>query len=332
LRLKEFVVEPIAALVQPALRSLLQEIHATLRLELGEMGQEASRVRALLSEAVGGLSSSFVELASRTGAQRELVETLLTALGAGLTGRGSSGDASMDAFVRECAGILHSLADNLAELNDSVASIDELTGHFDRSLALLSEIETISQSARFLALNARIEAARAGEAGKGFAVVASEVKQMAHDSRQLAETISDHLGKAQATLDQVHARMSTAAGRGAATARDQRQKADDMLVELDGIGRAIGDALGKLTGITAEVNDIAGRAIRALQFEDIVGQLVGTMMRRLDRLRLVTDALGAGLEPDGVDRGLAMLGNGAGHKAPAPVQQSSMAAGTIELF
>ena len=330
MRLKDRPARPIDSTVQPALRSLLEEVHATLQLELAEMGREAARVRTLLSEAVGGLSTSFVGLASKAEAQRQLVESLLAALGSELAGHGT-GDASMDTFVRECAGILHSLADNLAELTDSVSSIDVLTGHFDKSLALLSEIETISQSARFLALNARIEAARAGEAGKGFAVVASEVKQMAHDSRTLAETISDHLGRAQSTLDQIRGRMSAAAVRGAETAREQRTKADSVLGELDQLGRAIGDTLGQLTGITADVNETAARAIRALQFEDIVGQLVGTIMRRLDRLRLVTEAIGAGLDED-AERGIALLESGRELSASAPVQQSTMAAGSIELF
>jgi methyl-accepting chemotaxis protein len=316
--------------VDPALRTLLQEVHATLSSELAEIGHEAGRVRSLLADSIGGLSSSFVGLAAKAESQRELLEALLVSLGYEVGGRGPA-NASMDLYVREFAGILHSLAANLGELTESVTSIDALTGHFDKSLSLLSQIETISQSARFLALNARIEAARAGEAGRGFAVVASEVKQMATDSRQLAETISHHLGRAQTTLDEIRERMSAAAGRGAETARDEREKANRVLIQLDSLGHAVTDALAKLGGITAEVKQIAASAVRALQFEDIVGQLVGTMLRRLERLRAVTDALGASLEPGGAQRGLAALdsGNGSTH---APVQQTTMAAGDIELF
>jgi methyl-accepting chemotaxis protein len=317
--------------VDPALRTLLEEVHATLSSELAEMGQEAGRVRALLADSIGGLSSSFVGLAAKAESQRELLEALLVSLGYELGGRGPA-TASMDVYVREFAGILHSLAANLGELSDSVTSIDALTGHFDKSLSLLSQIETISQSARFLALNARIEAARAGEAGRGFAVVASEVKQMASDSRQLAETISLHLGRAQTTLEEIRERMSAAAGRGAETARDEREKANRVLIQLDSLGHAVTDALGKLGDITAEVKEIAACAIRALQFEDIVGQLIGTMLRRLDRLRCVTDALGASLEPGGADRGLAALERSRGNGTATPVQQTSMAAGEIELF
>jgi methyl-accepting chemotaxis protein len=317
--------------VDPALRTLLQEVHATLCAELAEIGQEAGRVRALLGESIGGLSSSFVGLASKAEAQRELLEALLVSLGYEVGGRGTA-NASMDMYVREFAGILHSLAANLGELSDSVTSIDALTGHFDKSLSLLSQIETISQSARFLALNARIEAARAGEAGRGFAVVASEVKQMATDSRQLAETISHHLGRAQTTLDEIRERMSVAAGRGAETARDEREKANRVLIQLDSLGHAVTDALGKLGAITGEVKEIAGCAVRALQFEDIVGQLVGTMLRRIERLRAVTDALGASLEPGGTDRGLAALESSRVNGTAAPVQQTTMAAGEIELF
>lgn len=54
-------------------------------------------------------------------------------------------------------------------------------------------IRNIAGQINLLALNATIEAARAGEAGKGFAVVASEVKNLASQSRNATDQISQEI-------------------------------------------------------------------------------------------------------------------------------------------
>lgn len=54
---------------------------------------------------------------------------------------------------------------------------------------LTDDILNISSQTNLLALNASIEAARAGEAGKGFAVVAEEIRELAENSRTIANNI-----------------------------------------------------------------------------------------------------------------------------------------------
>lgn len=60
-----------------------------------------------------------------------------------------------------------------------VAQINELT----------DTILNIANQTNLLALNAAIEAARAGEAGKGFAVVATEIRDLADNSKRIANDI-----------------------------------------------------------------------------------------------------------------------------------------------
>ncbi|MDE6184065.1 MAG: methyl-accepting chemotaxis protein, partial [Lachnospiraceae bacterium] len=61
----------------------------------------------------------------------------------------------------------------------------------DQIKNLTSEILSISQQTRLIALNASVEAVNAGTAGRGFAIVAREVRDLANSSQETAGRIQE---------------------------------------------------------------------------------------------------------------------------------------------
>lgn len=78
--------------------------------------------------------------------------------------------------------------------NKLVISLGESSSEIGSVIKLIS---SIAQQTNLLALNATIEAARAGEAGKGFAVVANEVKELAKQTAEASDDITNKIGNIQ---------------------------------------------------------------------------------------------------------------------------------------
>ena len=71
--------------------------------------------------------------------------------------------------------------------------ISDLRVEIDKVGVVADQIQAIAKQTNLLALNATIEAARAGEAGKGFAVVAGEVKQLAGQTSNATQEVTEIL-------------------------------------------------------------------------------------------------------------------------------------------
>jgi methyl-accepting chemotaxis protein len=300
-----------AGLIKPALDA-----------ELASMRDELAQVRALLRDAFGTLQRSFCELDEVTRAQCEFVRSLVTA--------GAAGGGSLTALVAEMGGLLRQL---VAELDGRRASgakvagrIDQMVRELEGVFKLLSQIDTIAAETNMLAINAAIEAARAGASGRSFAVVAAEVRNLSGNSKRLNALVAEQVGRARASVADARALVAAITAEDA----DAKARAAAVFARVADIDRAMSQALGRLAEMSELVRARVGDAVRALQFEDMVSQVLACAELRLGKIGDVVAALTefeAG-GPGSLDR----LRERCAVEIRSPVLQTNMADGDVVLF
>ena len=102
------------------------------------------------------------------------------ALSIGEISRQASASAQL---ARGASDLVSSANTRMSDLSQAALEIGEI----------VELIQTIAQRTNLLALNASIEAARGGEAGRGFAVVASEVKELATQTSNATNSVTERI-------------------------------------------------------------------------------------------------------------------------------------------
>jgi methyl-accepting chemotaxis protein len=232
----------------------------------------------------------------------------------------------------------------LVELTDSIAH------HALDVQSILSEIGSIAKQTNLLALNAAIEAARAGEAGRGFAVVADEVRDLSARTTQFSQQINTLMQGMQVSVKQTENAIQGMASQDMTFALESKQQVENIIrtMERQNTGRI--QAIGALGGSASNVEALVAKAITALQFQDMVSQLLAHILRRvealdgvlqqlntlgstLDQEAMTADARGAILSLRG-EQGkiIAALKSVESQTINNPVDQKAMTQGDVELF
>jgi methyl-accepting chemotaxis protein len=234
------------------------------------------------SERLSEVSQSMGASAEETSAQSGAASAAAEQVSANVNTVAAAAE-EMSSSIREIAGSateaarVATTAVNVAESTN--ATVSKLGASSAEIGEVIKVITSIAEQTNLLALNATIEAARAGEAGKGFAVVANEVKELA---KQTAEATEDIAGKV--TAIQTDARAAT----------DAIGEITQVIAQINDIQTTIASAVEEQTATTNEIGRNVTEAARGAS--EIAGNVSGVAQAAQETAEGASDTLRAASE------------------------------------
>ena len=327
----------------------IERVSSEFTLQLGEVRNEVGRTQVIFAEAIVKLISSFHGINEHVSRQQHLGMEIISR-----DGNGEASLAEFETFAKKTSDTMRHFVDSVIE-NSRIAmtlveKTDLITTQMRNVRGMLGEIEGIAKQTNLLALNAAIEAARAGEAGRGFAVVADEVRDLSGRTSHFSQQIRASLGDMQVTIDDTERAINQMAAQDMTFALTSKDDVEKAMVGIEDVNHRTGRVVSELSTIAEQVEVSVGQAVMSLQFQDMVTQLLGHVLRRLDVLdeilideQKMVSVLREGTDPeatmqvldslrahvDTLAEKLSTLKQGVDHN---PVRQSSYDSGDVELF
>ena len=313
---------------------------------------EVRQIQSVLSEAIGTLSSSFSNMNTLTQAQLSNITELSSSM-SDMTGddadnanEAKEGHVSFTSFANQTMEILTFFVDEIVQISTQsmkmMHTIDDVADQMSQVVTLLDDVKSISDQTNLLALNAAIEAARAGEAGRGFAVVADEVRNLSRHSNQFSDRIRAVVGKTMTNIDVAKTTIGGMASKDMSMAIQSKSQVDSMIDQLNEVNSRVGQGLCEINELSTAIDQDVGVAVRALQFEDMLSQLLETIETRMHNLVDINKFVQSNLYKKGmseeeiestISQGREMIARFCTKEInQKTVAQSSLEEGEIELF
>jgi methyl-accepting chemotaxis protein len=309
--------------------------------ELDALRAQVEQARGILADAVAKLSGSFSTMETETKVQKDMMKALLASLSR--DGDESEPPRSQEQpqgqppgstkinireFTIETGAFLTQFTDLLASVSQqsirTVYRIDDMVEQLDAVFSLINSINGIADETFILAVNASIEAARTKDvntqSGHSFSVIASNIRELSKKTRRFNDQIGTQIGQARTTVNEVREIIAAMASRDLNVALSGKERIELMMKELAGFQQFMTDNVDRASVATSRIAEATSQAVTAMQFEDILNQLLMSIRHRAERIA------GEGGEPPTTASPFGRTSlNG-------PVQQHNMTPGKVELF
>ncbi len=223
-----------------------------------------------------------------------------------IAGVGGTAGAGGEDHLAAASGTISRLLGRAEEahnrLGDTARRVESVEADVQAIQAVARSMDSLTRALKVLSINARIEATRAGDAGRSFAVVAGETGKVAIDAARMNQSIHEMTARLGRGVRESAAEIRERVAEGRRDVEVARAEVEGTLKLLAQTSEGLHDAVAGAAREAAELNQMIGRAVVALQFQDTVSQRVGHVVATLQELkdelaRLVPD--GVGDEPGG---------------------------------
>lgn len=272
-----------------AVESVLMQTHPQFANHFAGASGDLAQVQALLADAIEKLLDSFA------GMQKLIKNQQNVALGM-MVNHGPENGTETGDFLAEITATFQQLIVTIVNNSkvglELVEKMDNVSDKVGEILNVLADIDGISKQTNLLALNAAIEAARAGEYGRGFAVVADEVRKLSSRSEQFSQQIRTTVGGVKEAIGTAEGSIAQMASLDMSFAVNSKKKVGEALERAQKLNAHMAVVIEQQANMSREVDDVVGRAISSLQFQDMVGQLLQHSNTRINSMEQAWHRMG----------------------------------------
>lgn len=328
-----------------AMSELLEDTIEAIRDIMSEISGSTMNARELVRESIGNLGGSFENLKSDASTQRDLVLTMVAQMADQNVADSETGEGSLSRFITETNEVLKEFVGHIVTVSresmSMVSKVDDLTKQIDSIHDVALKAKKLAAQTGLLALNAKIEAVHAGEHGRGFSVVADEVKALAKESSEFNTQITELVDATRITIGETREVIAQIASKDMGAAIQSKGRVDGLARGVEEVNEIMAATVGDVSATAHRLNENLAVAVRCLQFEDIVTQVLGyneSMIRHtfgfFDELSQTLGELDLSA-PDGVaplDESITRFRDGWRDVVHKPANQEDMEEGEVELF
>ncbi|UCV12513.1 hypothetical protein KI614_04635 [Dechloromonas denitrificans] len=266
--------------------TLSSDAMAHAEMQFSSLEREMVDAQEIIRASVNKLSGSLTGLESQSSDQRQILRSLIDEM-LQMTGSENSHiqeQAGLQRFFDETNALIGEFVRKMVQLRTTslgiASSFEQMQNQVSLINTMLNDVAGITKQTDLLALNAAIEAARAGEAGRGFAVVADEVRNLAARTGDFNTDIRKALADILGSLHDVGTQITEASQMDMSIADKSQAMLRDLgneLMELTGKAR---EHSQHITEVTEQMHHLTQEGVMAMQFEDIVTQMMSRISQR----------------------------------------------------